>query len=126
MAWGLLVPSVGVPQADSACAEGGVDGAGVDAVAVADPGEGLAVLVEPDGVVDLAGVQASAAHGHAVAVQVEGHGAAVDPEPFRQFIDRRSAAVLLGQQSDLGGGELPAGRPMATRGVRWGLSSDVV
>jgi hypothetical protein len=102
-----------------------VDGGGVDVVAVADPGEGLAVLVEPDGVVDLTGVQTSAAHGDAAAVKVERHRVAVDPELFRQFVDRRSGLVLLGQQGDLGGGQLLARSPTATWGVRRGLSSDV-
>jgi hypothetical protein len=103
-----------------------VDGAGVDVVPVPDSGEGLAVLVEPDGVVDLAGVQTSAAQGDAVAVQVEGHGVAVDPEPFRQLVDRRSGLVLLGQQRDLGGGQLPAGCPAATWGIRSGFAGYIV
>jgi hypothetical protein len=120
-----LGAAVGVAQADAAGAKGGVDGAGVDVVAVPDSGEGLSVLVEPDGVVDLAWVQTSASHGDVEAVQVEGHRVPVDPEPFRELVDRRSGSVLIGQLGDLGGGQLSAGCAMATWGVRSGLGGDI-
>ena len=97
----LLVVTVGVAHPNSSGAEGSVDGAGVDVVAVADAGEGLAVLVEPDGVIDVFGVESSPAHGDALVVQVQGHGVAVDPELVRQLVDRCSGSVLLGQQGDL-------------------------
>ena len=72
---------------------GSVHRAGVHVVSVADPGKGLASLVEPDGVVDLAGIQALPTHADTLAVQVKGCGVAVDPETFRELLHRRSGPL---------------------------------
>jgi hypothetical protein len=93
----------------------------------ADAGEGLAVLVEADGVIDVIGIETSASHGDALAVQVQvqGHCVLVDPEPLPEFVHRRPGVIMLHQKGDLSRGKRPSARPMATWCSRLGVCADV-
>lgn len=60
-----------------------------------------------DGVVDLVGREAAAAHRHAVPVEDGADRAPFDPELGAQFVDRRAGLVAGDQLLDLLGTELP-------------------
>jgi len=47
------------------------------------------------------GVEALAAYGDALAMQMCGHGHAVDTEPDSEFVDARPGQVTVGERRDL-------------------------
>lgn len=104
-------------QLDASGAEGSADGLGVGAQACTDPGQGAALLVEADGLVDLPVIQSLAAYGHTVAVQVVGDGGAVDPEPGGQVFHGGPGPVAAHQLGDGGQWEGYDGCPLTTDGT---------
>jgi hypothetical protein len=78
----------------------------VDAEVVADSCQGPAEVVEVDGVVDLLGREAAAAHRYAVPVEDVADRPPFDAEPFTEFVHRRAGPVVGDQLLYLIGTEL--------------------
>jgi hypothetical protein len=91
----------------------------VDVQVFADSGERPAEVVEVDGVVDLVGREAAAAHWHAVSVEDVADGSPFDPELNAQFVDCRAGLVAGDQLLDLIAAELPATAGTVPLGRRW-------
>src|SRR5690606_4414351 len=72
-----------------------------------DSCQGPAEVVEVDGVVDLVGGEAAAAHRHAVPVEDVADRSPFDAEPVAEFVHRCAGLVARDQLLDLLGTELP-------------------
>jgi hypothetical protein len=90
----------------------------VDAQVLADSREGPAE-VEVDGVVDLVGREAAAAHRHAMSVEDVADRSPFDPEPVTQFVHRRAGLIAGDQLLDLIVTELPGTPGRFPFGRRW-------
>lgn len=96
-----------VSRGDAAFAQLVQHGGVVDPEVVADSREGPAEVVEVDGVVDLLGREAAAAHLHAVPMEDVADRSPFDAEPVAEFVHRRAGSVVGDQLLDLLGVELP-------------------
>ena len=105
---------MGVAGGDAAFAQFVQHGGVVDAEVVTDSGQRPAEVVQVDGVVDLVGREAAAAHGHAVPVEDGADRSPFDAEPVTELVHRRAGPVVGDQLLDLIGTELPStARPVA-------------
>jgi hypothetical protein len=102
---------VGITSWDAALAEFGQHGGGIDSQVLADSGERPPEVVQMNGVIDLYGGQAPAAHRHAVTVQDLADRSSFDTEPGTQLIHRLSTLISGDEFPNLIGVELarPAG-----------------
>jgi hypothetical protein len=98
---------VSVAGGDTAFTQLVQHGGVVDTQVFADPRQGPAKVVEMDGLVDLVGGEAEAAHRHAVPTEDVAGGSPFDAEPVTEFVHRRAGLVVGDQLLDLIGAELP-------------------
>lgn len=116
---------MGVAGGDATFAEFGQHSGVVDAQVLADSCEGPAEVIEVDGVVDLVGGEAAAAHRHVVPVEDVADGPPFDAEPGTQLVYGRARPVAKDEFLDLVGVELPCPPGFGSVDWRWGHCSGV-